>query len=235
MKRVYKDWSVLDIVMSFVYIVSLLVISIIFHSSPISIVMAIGGIIAGILNTKTSRFCFPIYCITALLYAYISFRNGVYGETIMNVFYLFPLYLKSSLKLFDKNAKGRTKFLVKHATKKQIITFFLIGLGIFLGYGGLLYALHSKFPSLNSLAIAISVAASYFSSKHIYEHWGLWIVYNMLLIVLWMLNMDAASSDAVPIIVQDIIYTILNVFGMIEWRKIEKEQKQILLNESKEN
>jgi nicotinamide mononucleotide transporter len=223
---IFGHWYWFDYVLYGSCFVILLVVSLIFSASPLSIVMALLGISAGMLNTKTSRFCFPVYTITVLLYAFISYRNKIYGEAIMNLFYLFPLYAISSAKLFQKQSEEQLEFHVHQGTKKQYLIFTGVAIAITVIYGTILYFLKSKFAYVNAFAIGLSVAASYFSSKHIYAHWYLWTANNIILIALWFITLQESSSDALPILIEDIVFTILNIYGLISWNKILKKQKE---------
>lgn len=237
MQKVFKNWRWFEITFLFVSVLTLLVSALICgQSEPIngfpsfmksiyvSLIAAVFGIFGSTLNYKRSANCFIFYIISGLIYAYVSFAKGNYGETILNVFYLFPSYLISFIgHLKSKNhEKKEVTFENRHVTSKELIVMFCGLIVITVSYGFILKAIHSNYPFLNSLATAVAICCIYMASRHILEQWYSWTIYGIVLFVLWLLT-SLTSVTGIPFLLQNVINTVLNVYVIITVLILKKQ------------
>ena len=57
------------------------------------------------------------------------------------------------------------------------------------------------------------------------EAWYVWLINNFLDLLIWIINDANYNSDSYMMLVVSVVYLVLNIVGIIEWIKIEKEQK----------
>jgi nicotinamide mononucleotide transporter len=231
MKSIFKDaftgWKTKDYIMVTSFLVILLCVSFWFHSSWISILMGVFGIIASMFNLKKKSICFFFFFASSTFYMIICYINHLYGDAVMNTVYFVPLYGITIIKLFTQKKEDKSEFTIGHVTKKAIFVFIGITIAVSFGYGYLLKLMKSDYPFINAFGITLAMAGCYFSSRHWMENWVFWILYNVILIGLWVLKFQNGSSDAIPVIIADFIYIAINLYGWMVWLKLEKEERKL--------
>lgn len=224
MKNVFKDWKWYELAYIIVSFIALITVTIVCKSWIVTLFVALFGLVGTALNTKTNKFCFIFYVISAVLYAYVAFTEKYYGEMILNICYIIPIYTISTINIFRHN-KEKISFQVAPLKLKTLIIIVLLGALVIIGYGFILKYIGSALPFLNSAATAFCASASYLASRKNIGQWYFWLIYNVVQFALWFLTISADNLKGIPLIVLNIIYFGINIYGLITWLKIMKNNK----------
>lgn len=211
-------------VIEFIYlIISLLIIiifSFVFRAHFLSLVATIMGIFAAMINIKTKRLAFIFYAMYALIYGLSAFNNKLYGEGILNIIFCLPLYLFTTYKLYFRTNKNMEKNMdIKTLSIKSLIVIIILIPVVTILYGYILSILKSNLPYLNALATAFALISSFLASKIIKEQWFFWSLYDLVLIVIWLITFLNYGTSGIIYLILNIIYIGINIIGFLNWKK----------------
>jgi nicotinamide mononucleotide transporter len=216
--------------------------------SPIS---AISGIICVVLAAK-GKFSNWIWGIAnSILYGYLAYRSGYYGDMIINIFYFLPtqfIGIVAWKKMLQKGSKSDVK--MRQLTAKQSAILLACALVLTIVFGLALNGVDSFFtksmqrnqsiysyftdltgfslvgPILDSSTEVLQVLAQIFMIMAFAEQWLLWILTNIITIAMWAVVVIAdpeSASWAVPTLVMWIAYLINSVYGYVNWKRGAKK------------
>ena len=111
----------------------------------------------------------------------------------------------------DEDTKGLVVTRLKLRTGLFLLFIFLI---LFTGIWFLLSRItDSPVPGWDSFITSLSIVATWMLARKIYEHWYLWLIVNLVSSVLFF------SRGLYPTLVLYVIYCIMSLAGLIEWKK----------------
>jgi nicotinamide mononucleotide transporter len=187
---------------------------------------------------------YPTGIISTIIYIYICYNGGLYGDTIINVYYsimsIYGWYLWTRIHEDVKLEISRTNFVEK-----------LITIGIFLFTAAFTYVVYIQvgridvhlnvsetinlvFSNLGSIAeiekitpyldiftTGIFFAGMWLMANKKIENWMFWIFGNIISVPLYFVKGYGFTA------IQFAIFLILAVFGYIEWRKILNNKAEV--------
>ena len=225
MKKILKNWTMVDLVWLIVANVSILICNLYWQSDLFSIIMAMTGITANMLVAKQMISNYPFGIINVIMYAYVAFQSKLYGDFTLNLFYYLPMniigwviWLKVKNKDKDNEVKSKTLTL-KQGTIVTIIT-----IALTFGYSFILTLMGGNLPLIDSCSTVLSVVAMILMIKQYAEQWWLWILVNIVSIVMWAITLSQGSGD-VATLAMWCVYLLNSIYGLIKWYKSNKESK----------
>lgn len=215
----------------------------------ISPVSAISGIICVVLAAKGKISNWTFGIVNSLLYGYLAYRSGYYGDAIINIVYFLPtqfagiIFWRSRLK-----AGSKTDVKMRKLTVRQAIYIISLGIIIAIGFGLFLHyvdnwftevmkrniSIYSYFehilgpkavlvgPTLDSVTEVTQILAQIFMVLAFAEQWTFWIITNVVTIFMWTVVIVAdplSISWALPTLIMWIAYLVNSVYGCIIWRR----------------
>ncbi len=150
----------------------------------IEIVASILGLVSVWLLTNQNLWCWPTGIAMVLLYIVIFYKEKLYSDMLLQVFFvgmqIYGWYLWSVGKQFKKDLK--VTFLDRK--DKILWTLVLIFFSLILGY------IMNKFtdadlPFIDSTTTVISIIAQWLMTKKIVESWILWILADIIYVMMY--------------------------------------------------
>lgn len=165
-----------------------------------------------ILEYKASMWLWPVGIILPVFWIIVSFGEKVYGNVIINTYYLITSIIGWIMWLRAKSDGGNDRItsidtkslLVSSATGVFFVctTFFLM----------MLYTDNSTIMcTLDSIATILSFIGMIWLSKKWWQHWICWIIANSIYSVIFGINGDFLST------ITFIISTIVAILGLRKW------------------
>lgn len=165
-----------------------------------------------ILEYKASMWLWPVGIILPVFWIIVSLGEKVYGNVIINTYYLITSIIGWIMWLRAKSDGGNDRItsidtkslLVSSATGVFFIctTFFLM----------MLYTDNSTVMcTLDSIATILSFIGMIWLSKKWWQHWICWIIANSIYSVIFGINGDFLST------ITFIISTIVAILGLRKW------------------
>lgn len=213
----------------------------------IGLICTLSGVLVSIYTAKAHIIGYVWWMINAVTTGIIGLYNNLYGQFILNIFITLPLLIygyiawKKNMTLNNSKNIIIRKFTFNQfifAIVASIIIWFLYGL--FLTYlPNILYTLFnihiSKDPQiiLDSFTCVMTIMATYLTGKRFIEQWLFWIVYNVISIIMFIIQSIGISITNPSMLVANISdilsllqYMIGVSYGYILWRKIMKNKKR---------
>lgn len=221
--KIFKNWKWYELAYSVISMIVLIVVSVICKSWILTILVAVFGLLGTTLNTKTNKYCFIFFLVSAILYAYASYKQKYYGEAILNVFYTIPMYFISCIAIF-RNKNKDANFKIESTKMRTLLILLGIIVVVIVGYGFVLAQIDTSWPFLNSAGTAFCAAAVFLASRKKLLQWYFWIIYNIVQFTLWFLTIDPNNLNGIPIILLNVIYLGINIYGLIIWTRAKRNK-----------
>jgi len=161
-----------------------------------------------------------------LLYSYVCFINGFYGFGIFSLVVYIPLQIFGFISWYKKE-----KFETVVARSLNFKNSFVLCSSIILGsliVGFLLILIPGQnLPFLNSTAQIINVGGFLLVALRFREAWIVWLANNIADLTIWIINTINGSANGTMMLITSIMFLSMNVFGLLFWIKIEKEQNKL--------
>jgi len=168
--------------------------------------------LAGVgLTIKKSKYCFPIGIVGVGLYAVFYFREKLYADALLQLFYIFLLAYGW---IQWRKASSNEEFIVTLTSRKLWITLAVLCLSASLVIGTVFMKYtDASLPFLDSMLTSMSLVAQWLVAKKKLENWLVWIVADIIYVGMFIFK------HAYPTAILYFIFIILAVSGYIEWKK----------------
>lgn len=227
MKNFFKNWSLFEI--SFL-IFSSLIISICFllgsDKNLLSLIVSLLGIITVLSGAKGLVISPFINIIYNIIYIILCFSQKFYGEVLIYIFIMTPINIFTIISWL-KNRSNENKDIVKvnKIEKKEYIILTIVTTTLTVGFYYLLKSLNTSSLLISTLSLTDTFVASYLMFRRSSNYALVYIVNDIILIILWATTIPNEGIKYLPIIVSFIIFLINDIYGLIMWKKREKNQK----------
>ncbi|MFW1746979.1 nicotinamide riboside transporter PnuC [Acinetobacter guillouiae] len=185
--------------------------------SPLEIFAVIISIIGVTLTIKRNMWCWVFNFFAFVLYAYLFFEFKLYGETILQVFFMVVNFYG-----FYHWLKGKQQ---DHEIRIEPIAVQIVILQMIIAAaGGVIFGLSLHYftdaalPMLDSQLAAFSLLATYWTSRKHIATWVLWVFVDIVYVGMFMykeLFLTAALYAA---------FVGLAAFGWWQWEQVKKKQ-----------
>ncbi len=186
------------------------------------------GTIAGFaylyLSVKQNIWLWVLGFITSAAYIYVYFHSKFYADMSLQVYYLivsvYGWFYWNSVKTKD----NKTELAVRIATTQEWILLLLSSavLSVILGWI-LNHYTDSPIPYWDGFTTGASIVATWMLAKKFIENWLFWVVIDSVSLVLYYIK------GLYPTVILFVVYTIVAVFGYMEWKKSMDKSARIIL------
>ncbi len=199
-------------------IIFILSISFYMKDDKIALISAICGVSYSILAGKGKFYCYFFGIMSTFCYGYISFKNTIYGNVLLNLGYYLPMQILGIFS-WKKNLKqdGTEIVKTKLPLKTQIIYLSLTLLVTIATYF-VIKAMGDKYPLVDSITTVFSILGMYLTVKRCIEQWYAWIIVNGLSVLMWIFAYLNGSKCFATILMW-LVYFILAFYFLNSWRK----------------
>lgn len=189
------------------------------HEIILEITAVFFGLISVWYAKKNNILVFPAGLISTTIYVYLLWKWSLLGDMIINGYYV----VMSFYGWFHWTRKKGTKteFPISKTTKREsnytMLIFFVSMLFVVL-----VYDYFDKFTTwtayVDTLTTGIFFAGMWLMAKRKVENWILWIIGDIISIPLYFCKGYTFTS------LQYTIFTIIAVYGYLEWKRILKQK-----------
>ncbi len=201
---------------------------IITNDAVISSISAFCGITYTILAGKGLPICYPIGLCGTLIYSYLTYKNSLWGNFLLNLIYYVPIQIIGFFK-WNQNLKIDKYEIIKTklSRKERVIMSVLLVISVIITLI-ILKHFNDAFPLFDSITTVFSIFGMYLTVKRALEQWYLWIVVDVFSLIMWLL-LAMKDVKAYPIVFQWLVYLIIAVYYFIKWNK---EINSITINQA---
>ena len=171
--------------------------------------------------------------IECFLYAFISYKNRLFGEAIKSLGVSFPL-ITFALVSWIRNLKtqGNKKIKINELTPKKWAIVGLVFVVLCVACYFLLGLIGTSVLVLSSIAFSISVICKYLTAKAYKESWFLTIIQSVIAFSLWVymfienILLNSANFATLPILFMYMAIMSNAVYSFILWQAMFKKEKK---------
>ena len=217
-KNEFKGWKIFEI--SWLVIACLVIcsLSIYWHDTLMGIISATTGVACVVCTGKGKLSAYLFGVINCVLYAIISFKAHLYGETMLNALYYVPMQF-IGFYIWSKNMNKETNEVKKiHMNNKKRLTYAALMILGTIGYGLVLKKLGDAMPFVDSFTTVSSVIAMIISVKMYAEQWWIWILVDIFSVYMWFCNF-LSGSDNMATLLMWIVYLGNAIIMCIKWER----------------
>ena len=185
--------------------------------SPLEIIAVIISIIGVTLTIRRNMWCWWFNFVAFVLYAYLFYEFKLYGETILQFFFMGMNFY--GFYYWFKGKQQDHEIRIEPIASKTV----MLQMG-FAAIGGLIFGLILKHftdaavPMLDSQLAAFSLLATYWTSRKHIATWVLWVFVDIVYVGMFIykdLFLTAGLYTA---------FVALAAFGWWQWQQVKKKQ-----------
>lgn len=228
----FKKFNLFDYIYLPLSLLAVTIVSIVFQCDALSIVYSIIALIAVFILSK--GFVIAPYAMICgyVIYAVQAYLNGLYGEAILNMFVLVPLQIftiVSWIKNHKKLKEERSSSVIVNDIKwKEWLIIFAVAVAVGVAAYFGLRALNTNYLVLSVFTFVIPIIANYLMLRGSFYNFAVYIINSVLLVVMWLLPLFEGKdfgTDFIPMAVCFLSFAISDVYGMVNWLKLKRQQK----------
>ena len=224
MLKSLKDWTKLEKTLLFGSVLLVSLVGIIFKSDLLTTLCSIVGIITALLLAKGKNLGQIFGLLIVALYSIVSFKNGYYGEVIIYLCIMLPMYIIGIISwIRHQNNDTNTVEVNKIKIKEWIIVFFA-SIASFIGIYFLLKAFNTNQLFISSLSVIDSLFAVYLGVRRSKYSFYFYVVNDLILILLWGIPVVSGTIILIPMVFNPLINLINDLYGIYNWKKLENIQ-----------
>lgn len=217
-KKELAGWGKYEKIIFPLEIVLIILLSVYMKDDKIALLSAICGISYTILAGKGKISCYFFGLCGTMCYAYLSFKNQLFGNLGLYLFYYFPMQIIGIFK-WKKHLKKESNEIIKtklNNKERVLYTTAAVVLSAVLYFG--LKHFHDQSPLIDSVTSVLSVIGLILTVKRCIEQWYVWFIVNGLSVIMW-INAYLNGSNCFATIIMWGTYFILSVYFLQNWKK----------------
>ena len=197
-------------------------LSLYWGDSLLGIISSVSGVACVVCTGKGKLSAYVFGLVNSVLYAIISYRAALYGETMLNALYYVPMQFVGFY-IWSKHMDQDTGEVVKKRMNPLgvLIMCAVIAAATVL-YGLLLKRMGDAMPFVDAFTTVSSVAAMIISVRMYAEQWWIWIAVDVFSVYMWWCDFRSGSDNMATLLMWA-VYLGNAVIMLIKW---EKEARQ---------
>ena len=219
--KLFKNWTKFEKVLLILSIVLVSTIGIVFKSDLITTICSLVGITTALLLAKGKPLGQVFGLFIVLLYSIVSYKNKFYGEVIIYLVIMLPMYILGIISWLKHQNKKTNSVDIEKVSKKEWILVCLISIACFIGIYFLLKLFNTNELFISSLSVIDSLFAVYLQIRRSKFSFYFYVVNDLVLIVLWGIPCLIGNVMLIPMLLNPIINLVNDIYGIINWQKIE--------------
>ncbi|MBE5812414.1 MAG: nicotinamide mononucleotide transporter [Clostridiales bacterium] len=222
MKKLFKDWTKFEILLLLTSIIVVLFSGIVTKSNLLTVVCSITGILCALTQAKGKVISQFIGLLLVVLYSVLSFQNRYYGEVLIYIFIMLPLFIGGIIS-WIKNVNKETDTVNKNDLKKvEWIVLTIIAAITFVGLYYLLKWFNTSQLFVSTLSMVTSLFATYLVARRSKYGFLFYMGNDIIMLILWGIPVVLGNLTLIPMMVNPIINFINDTYGWRSWSKREK-------------
>ena len=184
------------------------------------------GVTALIFAAKGDPFGLMIMIAFSLIYSFVSFTFGYYGECIIYLCMQLPISITSLITwLKNPYKKGAAEVKVSKLTPKYALIIAISAILVTTAFYFILRAFNTANLIPSTISVATSFVALFLMALRIPLYSVAFMLNDIVLIVLWSLAC-ARSINYVPMVVCFFVFFLNDLYGFYNWSKRKKRQTE---------
>lgn len=222
LKRIFKNeisgWKKMELVWLAFACAVIAGLSVYWNDSLMGIISSVTGVACVVCTGKGKLSAYAFGLVNSILYAVISYKAALYGETMLNAVYYVPMQFVGAY-VWSRNMNHETHEVMKRRMNPRGWAFMVISVagGTFL-YGLLLRRLGDAMPFVDAFTTVSSVFAMIISVRMYAEQWWIWIAVDVFSVYMWWCDFRGGSDNMATLLMW-VVYLGNAVIMLVKWEK----------------
>ncbi len=188
---------------------------------------AISGVVCVVMVARGNIINYFFGIVNVSLYAWISFKAGLYGDAALNALYYLPMqFIGWYSWLGRREEQESVTILARRLNNKKRLYLAVLSLLLVLITSLLLKHFNDPQPLKDSATTVLSVLAMFLMVKRFMEQWILWVIVNIISIVMWSIAFSSGESHSALMVLMWIFYLINSLNGWITWFRLSRNNQE---------
>lgn len=184
----------------------------------IEIIAATIGIVYVWLEMRASRWLWPVGIVLPLFYIYISWVSQVYGNIVVNVYYIIACVLGWIAWHRSRGEAEDDTYGIRYMPRRTALLTLGVALLLLLAIVPLLKVyMHSPYPLWDGIATSVSLVGMWLLAKKYVETWYCWILSNVIYCVLYFLQGFTVTG------LFFVVYSVVSFMGWHRWHRLQEQ------------
>lgn len=222
LKRELSGWNPMEVLWLLTACGVITGLSLYWGDSMMGIISSVTGVACVVCTGKGKLSAYGFGLVNSVLYAIISCKATLYGETMLNALYYVPMQFVGFF-VWKKHMDEQTGEVIKKRMKPVMLTGMVIAIAAGTAlYGLLLQYLGDAMPFVDAFTTVCSVAAMLISVRMYAEQWWIWVAVDVFSVYMWWCDFRSGSDNMATLLMWS-VYLINAVVMLVKW---EREAKQ---------
>lgn len=218
MKDLLKGWNKFEKILLFSSIGLVILSGFLYKSEMLTVIASLTGIICALLQAKGKVVSQFVGVIETILYSILSFKNQYYGEVIIYIIIMFPLYVLGIIS-WIKNKKEDSDVVEQNTiARKEWILLTIVNIVLFI----ILYLVLKHFNTnqlfVSTLSMITSLCATYLIVRRSKYSFIFYILNDIILLILWGLPVFNGDLLLIPMVIEPIVLLVNDSYGWKNWK-----------------
>lgn len=225
--KTWNGYNILDLILILTGIGTVTISGILFGSKWYIIVSTLLGLLCVFTQAKgkisTQFIGIAYFC----FYIFISYTQKYYGEALLYLIIMLPMYIYGVIHwLANRDKKDNVVLVRSNLSKKEWLISSLCFVGVAVGVFFLLKALNTSQLWISTLSFVSMLPAVYLLMRRCKWNQVAFLINDFIVPILWLFLVIQGDLSFLPMCIYHIFQITYDVYGLIEWIKLEKKQKE---------
>lgn len=217
-KAELKGWGKYERIIFPLEILLIIIISILIGDNKVALISAICGISYTILAGKGKISCYLFGLTGTMCYAYISFKNALFGNLLLYMLYYFPMQVVGIFK-WKKHLQKESQEIIKTTlNNKERIIYLSAAISLTAISAIILKNIGDANPYIDAITTAFSIIGLILTIKRCIEQWYVWLVVNGLSTIMW-IEAYINGSNCFATVIMWATYFVLAIYFLYTWKR----------------
>lgn len=226
LKRELSGWKPMEVLWLLTACGVITGLSLYWGDTLMGIVSSVTGVACVVCTGKGKLSAYAFGLVNSALYAIISYKATLYGETMLNALYYVPMQFVGFF-VWKKHMDAETGEVIKKRMKPAAFAAMVLSIaaGTWL-YGLLLQHWGDAMPFVDAFTTVSSVAAMIVSVWMYAEQWWIWLVVDVFSVYMWWCDFRTGSDNLATLLMWG-VYLLNAVVMLIKWEKEAKTRHAV--------
>lgn len=215
----FRTWNTFEKVMFLASIIFILGLGFVLHCDFLTTIVAFLGFFSALNQAKGNVVGQFVGVVLAVLYSIISYRNKYFGEVIVYLLIILPLYVVGIFSWLKNRDKKTEKVKQNIISSKEWGWLVLGSIVLFV----ILYQLLKYFDTsqlfVSTLSMIINIFATYLLVRRSKYSFIFYIFNAFILLVLWGIPVINGDYLLIPMVFDGILLLINDIYGFKSWAR----------------
>lgn len=225
-KNELSGWKKHELIWLAVACATVTALSLYWGDSLLGIISSVSGVACVVCTGKGKLSAYVLGLVNSVLYAIISYRAALYGETMLNALYYVPMQFVGFY-VWSRHMNQETGEVVKKRMKPLGFAAMCAAIAIATGlYGLILKRMGDAMPFVDAFTTISSVAAMIISVRMYAEQWWIWIAVDVFSVYMWWCDFRSGSDNMATLLMWA-VYLGNAIIMLIKWEKEARSRNAV--------